>query len=205
MPLFIILSPTDYYNALEGYYIRDTRQVDYYLEINTNEILLTTKQASYDSREKNKVETRRAPWGIQRKVVDPSRQYIELITPLDVSCFPEGFFGFDRYKAVRRHQIYSKSDFKKHLKKHKVVRRGRICGAEVVTPGSPCCHEAISDIAREVLKGIPREHEDYRDLLLEMSVIVENLAQECMVHAMTDAQIHHKIIHHITLSFPQFS
>eukprot|EP01124_Arcella_intermedia_P002436 TRINITY_DN11323_c0_g1_i2.p1 TRINITY_DN11323_c0_g1~~TRINITY_DN11323_c0_g1_i2.p1 ORF type:complete len:300 (+),score=69.14 TRINITY_DN11323_c0_g1_i2:46-900(+) len=199
LPLFIILNPEDYSRALEGYYIWSnlTRPVDYYLEITRENLTFTTKKSAPKGAE-NKKKCKSATWRMERKVLSPTKQQIVIITKafrLDRHFEPE--FNFDRFHPTGLElRKYTREKFNQHLMSFKSNRYKR-CGAAVATPGDPCCHEAISDIARGVLQGIPRDLEGYNSIMLGMAVVVEELAQECMANAMTDIEIHEKILESI--------
>eukprot|EP01124_Arcella_intermedia_P028421 TRINITY_DN5778_c0_g1_i1.p1 TRINITY_DN5778_c0_g1~~TRINITY_DN5778_c0_g1_i1.p1 ORF type:complete len:455 (-),score=118.62 TRINITY_DN5778_c0_g1_i1:36-1400(-) len=206
LPLFISLSPADYYLALEGYYIWTTWRTDYYLHISRNELTFISKEGSYGSDE-NERDSNRQPWRMERKVLSPTKQQIVLVTKVfDIrdDFVPE--FKFDRYQPTGlKLEKYSKENFKKHLESFKRIVMYRKCGAAVVTPEAPCCHEAISDIAREVFKKIPRDYEGYNSLMLEMAVVVESLSQECMAKSMTNIEIHEKIIKNMMRISPELT
>uniref|UniRef100_A0A6B2L489 SPRY domain-containing protein n=1 Tax=Arcella intermedia TaxID=1963864 RepID=A0A6B2L489_9EUKA len=204
MPLFITLSPTDYYLALRGYYIWVKRDFDYYLKIAKNNMTFTIKKASYRE-QSNPTKTKVDGWSMRRKVINETKQEIEIVTSVfDICDFMPGF-KFDRYQPTGlEHKKYSKDQFENHLKKYKSIMMRR-CGAAVVTPDAPCCHEAISDIARSIFEKIPKDYEGYNKLLLEMSVVVEDLSQECMATAMTDDEIHQKIIQNMIRISPDLN
>jgi len=210
LPLFITLSPADYCHTLEGYYIFATRSTDYYLHITSNKLKFIEKEGSYSPQKKisevNKKKVKEGTWGMERKVRSPKKQQIVLVTDVFKNCDFVPDFEFNRYQPTGlAYTKHTKEKFQKHLDSYKQIYLRRKCGAAVVTPDAPCCHEAISDIARGIFDKIPRDYEGYNSLLLEMAVLVENLAQECMANAMTDIEIHEKIKENIRRISPDLS
>eukprot|EP01123_Difflugia_compressa_P014765 TRINITY_DN7994_c0_g1_i1.p1 TRINITY_DN7994_c0_g1~~TRINITY_DN7994_c0_g1_i1.p1 ORF type:complete len:142 (-),score=17.99 TRINITY_DN7994_c0_g1_i1:74-436(-) len=64
-----------------------------------------------------------------------------------------------------------------------------MCGAGEVTTNDPCCHEIVSNIARELFFLIPTSTPNYNSITLKLPAIVERLSRSCMQQAMTEAQV----------------
>eukprot|EP01124_Arcella_intermedia_P000158 TRINITY_DN1007_c0_g2_i2.p1 TRINITY_DN1007_c0_g2~~TRINITY_DN1007_c0_g2_i2.p1 ORF type:complete len:284 (+),score=85.96 TRINITY_DN1007_c0_g2_i2:29-853(+) len=218
LPLFITLNPLEYIEALQGYYIKSTEENDYYLHIHGNKLTFSIKHGVPSGRKKeyptNRWLERSDVWELEREVVSASQQMLLIsssafVIDVDSLCNTFGIVTMDRYKPIPIEYAEDMSkctqeEFEEHKKKRKeIILLMRYCGAAVVTPNSPCCHEAISGIARGVIEMVPKDLEGYNDLLIKMSVVVEDLSQECMKNAMKDCEIHDQIVSNIVRIAPQ--
>jgi len=99
----------------------------------------------------------------------------------------------------------TQEEFKKMLKEPKrVIENFSRCGvgvAEVV--GDACCHEAVSNIARELHARVPKSTTHFNRLTLELSKIVEKYANMCLLEAMTDAKIQKMIAQDFVQMIPE--
>eukprot|EP01124_Arcella_intermedia_P003482 TRINITY_DN11926_c0_g1_i1.p1 TRINITY_DN11926_c0_g1~~TRINITY_DN11926_c0_g1_i1.p1 ORF type:complete len:474 (-),score=92.52 TRINITY_DN11926_c0_g1_i1:110-1531(-) len=195
LPLFSVLSCSDYYDAISGYYFSGGWVTDVFVEIHRNKVTVI-KKIGNETDKPNDIEKKTALCRLEREVVGVDQQKIEL-TSTELGDWKEPFY-FERYQPVLLKQNKcTKEEYESLLKEHKRIKYPSLCGAAVVTPGTPCCHDAISGMVLEVFQRIPRESEGYNEMMLGMSEVVENLAQECMRNAMTRQEIHRRIIENV--------
>eukprot|EP01124_Arcella_intermedia_P013292 TRINITY_DN19700_c0_g1_i1.p1 TRINITY_DN19700_c0_g1~~TRINITY_DN19700_c0_g1_i1.p1 ORF type:complete len:189 (-),score=48.86 TRINITY_DN19700_c0_g1_i1:57-623(-) len=86
LPIFNVLKQKDYYEALQGCYIKTTYQNDYYLHINGDQLIFSIKYGEKLMRGepvvvKNQWDVRTGEWVMERKVVSDLNQVIVVYSP----------------------------------------------------------------------------------------------------------------------------